>query len=416
MKILVLGGGSSQISAIKRGQERGHKIVVSDQNLAAPGCLLVREREKASTFDPEGTLTAVKKYSLEGIVVVGTDQPVYTAAYVAENLGLDFPLSSQDALAVTNKKIMKGRMAAGNLPFPRYALLGEGFTDSDLKDLSFPLVIKPLDSQGQRGVRKVFSPDEIRESISETLSFSRQKEILAEEFYPHREVTVNGWVKEGRAYILAVSDRVTLESPPSLGVCVAHRFPSLYAEGREREIEELVKRIVKVFCLKKGPIYIQLFIGSAGILINEIACRLGGAYEDEWIPLVTGVDPLNLLYEEIETGTVREESLQIKPETEEPLCTTLLLFSHPGFVTSQGNIEEVYSLSGVRGGRYLLDPPVLIQEMRNSTQRAGYAIITAGYNWEMNERVGDLFNHFRFFDKLGNNLIWDTQREVRRDL
>ena len=414
MKILILGGGSSQINAIKRGLSRGHRIIVSDKNPKAPGCALADRSEPVSTFDCPGTLEIVKKHGIEGILVVGTDQPVYTAAWASARAGIRYNLSEETALAVTNKGVMKEALTACGLPVPRYRILREDFSPQELSGLSFPLVIKPLDSQGQRGVRKAESPQEIKTLFPESLSFSRQKELLAEEFYPHREVTVSGWVEDNAISIFTISDRVTINAPPSLGVCIAHRVPSVYAEGKEREITRLVEKITAALNIKSGPLYIQLFIGERGIVINETACRLGGAYEDEWIPLVTGADPLDLLYEMTETGRVREESLRLNRAVSEPFCTTLLLFSHPGMITSQGQRDEILALPGVRAGGYLLDPPVCIEELRNSTQRAGYAIVTAGTERELDSRVKELFNHFRLFDKFGNNLLRDVRKEVKR--
>lgn len=413
MKLLVLGGGSSQIRAIRMGMARGHRIIVTDKNPQAPGCIIAHGSEPVSTFDPEGTLVVVKKHGIEGILVVGTDQPVLTAALAAEKAGIPFYLSPETALAVTNKRVMKERFSLSGLPHPKHALVSRNFSEGDLEGLKYPLVLKPQDSQGQRGVTKVRNILQVRAGLDETLSFSRHKEALLEEYYPHKEITVSGWVIRGAAHIITITDRVTIKAPPSLGVCAAHRFPSRYVRGHESEIGPLVRGITRACGIKEGPIYIQFFIGEKGVLINEAACRLGGAYEDLWVPIATGIDPMELLYRMTEGSKILSEDLVVKKAAgPEACCTTILFFARPGRAVSAGSEEDVRSLMGVREAAYILPLPVLVRKMRNSTQRAGYVIVTGRDERETDDRVLEVFKVLRLSDSLGNNLILDTGRII----
>jgi len=159
-----------------------------------------------STFDAEGCLEVARKYKIDGILTVGTDQPVLTCAKVASDFELPFFLDAETAKAVTHKKVMKNIFKEYEIPSAKYRLLKEGFTEDELRGLKFPLVIKPLDSQGQRGVYKVSSLQEIRNLLPNVLSYSRENEILVEEFYESEEITLSGWVREGIVHILTVTD------------------------------------------------------------------------------------------------------------------------------------------------------------------------------------------------------------------
>src|SRR5690554_5223048 len=103
MKLLILGGGSGQLSAIKKAKDKGHEVIVSDYYEDAPGKFFAAYGETVSTFDIEGNIKVGEKYNIDGVMTVGTDQPVYTAAKVAESLALPFFISLQTAKAVTNK-------------------------------------------------------------------------------------------------------------------------------------------------------------------------------------------------------------------------------------------------------------------------------------------------------------------------
>ena len=88
MKLLILGAGNAQLNAIFRAKERGHTVIVSDYYANPPGKAIADYHEQVSTFDVEGNIAVAKKYEIDGIMALGTDQPVYTVAVVAQRLKL----------------------------------------------------------------------------------------------------------------------------------------------------------------------------------------------------------------------------------------------------------------------------------------------------------------------------------------
>jgi len=295
MKLLVLGGGSSQLELIKRAKAQGHAVYVSDYLEDAPGKALAHEAFSMSTFDVAGNLQLARRLGVDGIVTVGTDQPVYTAARVAQELGLPSFISADTALAVTNKRIMKGILQERGISTPRFTFLTESFSEAEIEGLQAPLVLKPVDSQGQRGVYYLENKTEIRGYLPLTLSHSREKAALLEEYYENGEITVSGWVDEGQALLISITDRISFRSGPSLGICNAHHFPSRFLASHYEEIKNTTQRVVEGFGIRNGPIYFQFLVGREGVKVNEISCRLGGAYEDQFIPAFTGIDLLGLV-------------------------------------------------------------------------------------------------------------------------
>ena len=138
MRLLILGGGSGQLSAIKKAREKGHEVVVSDYYEDAPAKVYADYGETVSTFDVEGNIRVGEKYDIDGVMTVGTDQPVYTAAMVAESLSLPFFISLETARAVTNKRNMKNTFQKYNIPTVKYKILDKEFTATDLEGFNFP--------------------------------------------------------------------------------------------------------------------------------------------------------------------------------------------------------------------------------------------------------------------------------------
>ena len=411
MILHIIGGGPGQLSAVRRARELGIGVFVTDLNPEAPGCLEADYFLAASTFDAAETEAAVLDFQnknggqVDAVLVTGTDQPVLTAAVVAENLGIPYFLDIRQARWLTNKKMMKDRLSANRIKVSPYRFIGEDFSTIALAGLKPPLVVKPLDSQGQRGVYRLETAVEVAERFDEVKSYSRQSEILVEEYYESDEITVSGWVENRRLYILTVTDRRTIDNLPGIGVCVSHQFPSRHI-GRLAEIRRMTEEIVAAFGMKTGPVYFQYLIGVDGIIVNETAARLGGAYEDEFIPFITGIDILDVMIK-MSCGLSYDKTAfdRIESQAESKVVSLQMFFCCEGRLESLSGMDEVQSLPGVTGGAFLLESGTIVRSRLNSTQRAGYFIVCCNDKSEADEVVREAYSILRITDENGKNMI-----------
>ena len=409
-KVMVLGGGSSQIELIKQCVREGCYTILADIDENAPGRQFSSAFEKASTFDIQAVKEAAEKNSIDAVLTAGTDQPVLTSAYTAEKLGLSQFLDTETALSVTNKKVMKSIFLQNNIPSSRFRIINKNFKQSDLDELDPPYVIKPFDSQGQRGVFKLDSAAEIRKMYDTTASFSREESILAEEYYDSDEITVSGWVKNGVVYIFTVTDRVTFQNLPTIGICSSHVFPSAYSEQFCFDIINTTVSLTETFKIKNGPIYFQYLVGEKGLIVNEIACRLGGAYEDEFIPFLTGINIRSLLIKGSLGYEITDRDFKdLKPFE---INNYGKYVSVPLFFCSEGVIRDfVYpdkkSILSMIKFSYLQKKGTLINNINNSRQRAGFAVLLSDNYTALNTDIQKLFNSAAIEDDQGRNILLD---------
>lgn len=413
MKLLILGGGSGQLSAIKKAKEKGHEVIVSDYFEDAPGKIYADYGETVSTFDIEGNIAVGRKYDIDGVMTVGTDQPVYTAAEVADSLNLPFFLSLPTAKAVTNKRNMKSIFQKYNIPIVNFKILNKNFSITELENINFPVVIKPLDSQGQRGVFKLNSLEEIRERFSEVLKFSREEEILLEEYYESKEITISGWVNNEKLNILTVTDRILYENSLHIGICTAHIFPSSFMGSHYKEIKEISQKIIQSFNIKNGPIYFQMLIGDEGIKVNEVACRIGGAYEGDFMPRLTGVDILDLMIDLSLGYDIKNDQIQDYDILDnEKWLSAQLFFASPGKIHRMSTIDELTRLSGVRQAGFNFGKGDKIGKIENATERVGYFIVEGKNREQLKENIHRAYNRLKIYDNSGRNLVIRELGEV----
>jgi len=418
-KLMMLGAGSCQLNAIKKIKELGYTAVVSDNQLTSPGKKIGDVSVLADTFSFVETCESAIEHKVDGIMTSGTDQPVLIVNQVADRLNLPRLLPVQTALSVTNKKEMKRRFTENGIPTTAYAVCDATFKDEDIAHVGAPYVIKPLDSQGQRGIFKVDSVEEIRQKFPEVLLYSRSNEILIESYYKNEEVTVTGWVDEGRLQILTITDRVTFSSDDHIGVCLSHEYPSRHLPIYRAEFFKITERICMSFEIENGPIYFQYLVGDQGVLVNEIACRIGGAYEDVFVPAVTGVDllTLNIL------STVEPTSKVLKQEKEELSSyrysemglriSVQLFFCRPGHIKTLTPRDELVAQPYILDMGYNINEGVSLNTIENASQRAGFVIVCGNTEDEMQSNIRRTFEQLQVLNNENENLIIKHQRKYR---
>lgn len=390
-RLMILGGSNCQLHGVEQARGQGIYTLLIDYTSNPPAKALASQHVQISTYDVEGCIEVGKAYKITGVMTMGTDQPVYTAACVSRALGLPTLISPEDAFGVTNKKRMKEILTRASIPTAPYRIVPKDMELKELMGLAPPYVLKPLDSQGQRGVFKLDTACMVQSHLEAALSFSRCSEALVEEFYESHEVTVSGWVKEGNLHILTVTDRLHCPDNVHIGVCCGHRFPTVHMD-RYQEIADISRRTSRAFGLKEGPFYLQLLIGKQGIYVNELAARIGGAFEDVLIPEITGFDILGAA---MDCALGRELSQAVpegfRPDESHVSAVVLLLFCRPGEIGYITPLRELLALPGVLDAGYNYKVGESIPVMENATARFGHGVIL-GDKENIKERV-DAFYH-----------------------
>jgi len=412
-RVMVLGAGSCQLNLIKRLINMNFEVIVSGYNENAPGKMIAHHSVLADTFSYAETLEGAIKYNIDAIITTGTDQPVLTASKVANYLNLPGFLTDEVAYNVTNKKEMKKKFRDNDIPTVEYAIITKETQESAI-DMNGALVMKPLDSQGQRGIFKLESKKEIKEYIAETLNYSRSEEVLIEKYYENQEITVSGWVSKGKVSIFTISDRVTFENELNIGVCKSHEYPSIHLKEKKKKIINLTRKICQVFEITDGPIYFQMLIGEEGIMVNEIACRLGGAYEDMTIPLLTGIDPLELLIKgHLNKNYICNTLTNYKYSSPKVYVSTQLFFCESGSVEKITPVDEMLKNDFIVVIGYNYKPGDFIKKRVNASQRGGYMIIKGKTEKALARNIESAFNQLSFEDSYGKNLVIKGKRGNR---
>lgn len=305
--ILVFGVGELQCSIIRRAKLKGLFTIGIDPCADAVCKDEVDAFEIVGGQDFEGTCAIVEKYGVDAIVTAATDKPLVMMARIAEKYGFPF-YSIETAQWSTDKYQMKQRFLEGGVPCACGRLIAKA---EEADDLYYPLIVKPRDNSGSRGVKLCRNKEELQEAMQEALQYSHLDTVLVEEYIEGQEYSIEGLHYEGKSEVIQFTEKTTTEFP--YNVELAHKQPANLTENQKNDIRELVSKIAKCMHFENCPSHTELKINERGIFIIETSPRLGGDYiTSTLVPLSTGINMedqlLNIaLGEKVDTQTGRVE-------------------------------------------------------------------------------------------------------------
>jgi carbamoyl-phosphate synthase large subunit len=310
--VLIFGVGPLQASIINRAKKMGLYTVGIDpcEDATCKDCVDAFEVVGGQDFD--GTCAIVDKYGIDAIVTAATDKPLVMMARIAEKYGFPF-YSVETAKWSTDKFQMKQRFELGGVPHARGILLGaddishlplavsnenEPKANSQQptasiiangQELFFPVIIKPRDNSGSRGVKLCRSKEELEDSMSEAFEVSKLDTVLVEEFIEGPEYSIEGLHYDGKSEVIQFTEKKTTEFP--YNVELGHIQPANISEENKQKIREIEAKIGTALNFVNCPSHTELKINERGIYVIETSPRLGGDYITSTLtPLSTGVN------------------------------------------------------------------------------------------------------------------------------
>jgi biotin carboxylase len=410
--IHVLGGAGQQVKTVRRARELGYDVVISDRAENPPARAWATWHERVDTTDIAANVRIARRYAAKGLLTIGTDRPIQTIAAVCEQLSLPAYLSVESAKLVTDKSLMKRRFVEIGIPTARFVFIRPGEL-APAADLRFPVVVKPSLGQGQEGVLRVESRDDLPEAVRASATFSAEGLVVAEEFLEGPEITISAWVEDGRATIMMVTDRILHQPAPPLGVCLAHVYPSAsVTEGNLPEMETICQGIAGGFGIRRGPLYIQAMCTPFGVKVVEVAARVGGGHEDDLIEHTRGFDVRRRLVLEASGAgcTERFGRFGVRNLTD-PCAAVVFLVGRAGEVEAAESVMETAAREDILDGGFYLEPGDFTRTLAKGNDRIGYVMVQGATRPRLVGNIQAAMASMGIRDESGESLLVDYTRE-----
>ena len=290
-KIMVLGGSYLQTFIIRKIRELGHYSIVLDMNENSEGFTLADKYYICSTTEQEKVLEIAKKEAIDGILTYASDVSAPTVAYVAEKLNLTGnPYQSVCVLTDKAKTRQFLQDNGFNVPKSKEVLKKQDIVESAL-EIGFPVIVKPVDSSGSKGVSLVESVEKLESAYEYALSFSRSKRVIVEEYICRQgyEIDADAFMHDGKlVYFLPMDQHQDPIAPFSpIGISGPSILDSKKAQTAFNELE----RLLSLLHMKTGAYNVEFAFNSKGeFFFYEIGPRSGGNLIPDAIHFGTGFD------------------------------------------------------------------------------------------------------------------------------
>lgn len=300
-KVLILGVASVQMDAILELKKMGCETFAIGMAKDGPGADVADHFDIINILDEEGIINHIINNKIDVVYSTGSDLAIPVACRVSEKLGIPHFVSSKTAYICNHKNVMRETLTQnckGNIPY-------QVFEKIEKISIPFPVILKPSDSQGQRGVFLIHSQKEFEEHFEDVKKFSREGKVIVEKYIDGPEISVNGYIVNGEVKYLIASDRDTW--PEYTGLIHKHIVPStVLGENARNKMRVVVEEACNRVGIKNGPVYFQMKVENDMPYIIEMTPRLDGCHMWNILEMATGVNLMKLVFAHLLNNDISE--------------------------------------------------------------------------------------------------------------
>ncbi len=293
-RLMLLGGLRYLLPVIEAAHEEGYYVITCDY---LPGNIAHKFSDEycnVSIIDKDAVLRKARELKIDGIMSFAVDPGVVTAAFVAEKMGLPFAGSYESVRILQNKDLFRKFQSENgfNVPFSKSYSQYEDAV-GDLGQFKFPIIVKPTDSAGSKGVSRVDSYDEFKVAFVRAIDNSISRRVIVEEFIEMEGCSSDsdGFSVNGEFKVISFSAQRFDHKAANPYTPCAFSWPSTFSKKQEEYLSNELQRLVNLLDLKTSIYNIETRIGKDDKpYIMEVSPRGGGNRLAEMIRYGSGLD------------------------------------------------------------------------------------------------------------------------------
>ena len=298
-KLMLLGGIRYLLPVIKAAHEQGYYVITADyvpDNIAHQ---YSDEYVNVSIIDKEAVLKVAREKEIDGIMSFGVDPGVVSASYVQEQMGLPSFGPHESVVILQNKDKFRAFLTENGFNVP----WAKGFDNIDdaINEsywYSWPLIVKPTDSAGSKGVTKVNSIDELRPALEYAFNYSLSGHVIVEEFIEKQGCSsdTDSYAQDGELKFVSFSAQRFDAAATNPYTPAAYSWPSTFTKEEEAYLTSEIQRLITLLKLKTAVFNIEVRVGTNGKpYIMELTPRGGGNRLCEMLRYATRVDMITAI-------------------------------------------------------------------------------------------------------------------------
>jgi carbamoyl-phosphate synthase large subunit len=381
-KILILGAGLWQMPYLKKSKELGLFVCATDWMNEPEGRKYADIFEPIDVRDAEKSLDFAKKNNVDA-VFTSSDVAVPVAAYIAEKMSLPFH-SQELALIATNKYLMRNAIKKVGLKTPKYKLCSSSNElYNSLSEFSVPVIIKPIDNCGSRGVFTINNLEELKKLSAKTFANSFSKKILIEELMFGMESSVEVLVNNGKFFILGWCKKTKSNYPYRYDIQLDY-FPD-YSEEEHAKVQLMVSTLISGLNIMNGILHIEFIWTNEGVKIIEFALRgCGSNVTTHLLPELREFDVPCFL---IEKSFDKNQSVNLKGNK---FGSLKFIIPREGKIKTIIGMEKIEKLPYLKDFRCEMKNNDIINVIKDGASRPGHFIVIGNNANDIHTKIEEI--------------------------
>lgn len=405
--LLVLAASSDQIFMMKTAQAMGLRVLTVDMNPKSTGFQVADDYAVISTRDVPALREFLDDYRRQGhrivgVTTMGSEIPDIIAT-LSQHLGTP-SISLESARLATNKYEMKVRFREKGIPIPWFR---EIHSVADLKravsEQGYPLVIKPIDRSGSRGVFRLDEGCDLDDLFAKSKAFSYSGRVQVEKFLDGLQISTETIMYHGQGVTPGFSDRNYNLLEQFLPQIMENGgwMPSTLSGAERKQVEDLVVRTSLALGVTDGVTKGDVVMTEEGPKMIEMAARLsGGDFCESLVPLSIGV---NYVEAAIKIAIGEEPDLEaLKPKFQQ-FVVNRYFFPEPGRLVRIEGVEDVLKQDWIKKLEFWYDVGDVVPPLLSHAHRFGVFIAVGRTRQEVDERADWVYRTIKIITEPGNN-------------
>lgn len=405
-KLLVISSDSNDLSFVQAAKELGVYVVCCDRYdnwELSPAKKAADEGWNIDYTNTQAVAEKCREAGIDGVIAGYSEDRVMAACKISKAIGTPFYATEEQIELTRNKRAFKELCKKHGVPVPADYCSGLPLSEEERKKIEYPVIVKPSDNGGRKGISVCFSERELDDAIRCAVENSKNGEIVVEEYVTGTELSAIYTLSDGQISLSCLNDKYNSEDQGGTSrLCDFVLTPSKNYDQYIRTVDAGIKAFLQDIGARNGVANFQMIVGQRGIRVFEMGYRVNGNDDFKVIRKNNNIDFLKMLISYSLTGDMGDDLSKDDP-CFKTYNFTLCMFLHGGTVGTV-SYDSLIDKNGINDISVLRQPGTVIVEDGTNRQKA---VMIKG-SAESLDQVVDLVHfaqdHMKFLDTEGNSM------------
>lgn len=415
-RLLIVSSDGSDRALLKAARELGLYVICCDKYDAtrSPTKAMADEAWDIDYSQTELVAEKCREVGVDGVIAAYAENRVDAACRISKAIGKPFYATEEQLDLTRNKILFKELCEKYSIPTPYHYKLSIPLVDEQIDAIHFPVIVKPSDSGGRKGITVCYNKEQLVSAVDLALAESIYKDVVVEQFLVGTEMSAVYTIMDGKASLSCLNDKYISEDQDSKGfLCTFVITPSKFLKKYYEKVDHKVKDMLKAIGAENGVATFQMMACKEGIYIFEMGYRINGNNDFTIIEKENGLNYCHMLMSYSLTGSMGDDLEKDNPFFKHYHGTFVVLL-HAGKITKL-DYEELKCINGIEDIYFTKQLGDVVSDRATNVHKSGMIKFSADTLDEVKRLVHYIQIHLHIEDENGNSMLFEEFNTSRMD-